>query len=109
MNGLGPAVIVVSGGVMSRVKLCVAGVGSTFPAASVARTLNVWSPSASTPGENGDAQVAYWPSSSLHSNVEPSSVDVKRNGLGPDVIVVSGGVVSTVKARDAAPTLPARR
>ena len=49
----GPAEIVVSGGVRIRqdgtltVQVRVAGDASVLPAASVARTLNVWEPSAS--------------------------------------------------------------
>ena len=43
----GPAVIVVSGATVSTVKARVAGVASVFPAASIARTLNVWGPWAS--------------------------------------------------------------
>ena len=46
---LGPAVIVVSGAVVSgvcTVHVRVAGVASVFPAASVARTLKVCAPSA---------------------------------------------------------------
>jgi hypothetical protein len=47
----GPDSIVVSGAVLSggstTVQLWAAGVASVLPAASVARTLNVWSPSAS--------------------------------------------------------------
>ena len=42
----GPEVIVVSGGSVSTVKERVAGVGSTLPAGSVARTAKVWRPSA---------------------------------------------------------------
>ncbi len=42
----GPLVMVVSGGMVSIVKLRVAGVASVFPAASIARTENVCAPSA---------------------------------------------------------------
>jgi hypothetical protein len=38
----GPAVIVVSGAMVSTVHIRLAGVPSTFPAASVARTWKVW-------------------------------------------------------------------
>ena len=41
----GPVLIVVSGGVVSTVKVRVAGVGSWFPAASWARKAAVWGPS----------------------------------------------------------------
>ena len=46
---VGPDVIVVSGAVVSAawiVHVRVAGVPSTFPAASIARTLKVWLPAA---------------------------------------------------------------
>src|SRR5688572_18908431 len=79
-----------------------AGSSSTLPAASIACTRSVWSPSASSvyvtrdgQGENGDP-------SSEHSNVVPSSLAEKRNVAlvlvvvagGASVIAVSGGVVS---------------
>jgi hypothetical protein len=44
---LGLAVIVVSGAVKSIVHVKLAGVGSTLPAGSVARTWKVWLPAAS--------------------------------------------------------------
>ena len=69
---------------------------------------------------NGEVQLANVPESTRHSNVEPVSVEVNVNvGVlslvgpdGPAVMLVSGGVVSTVstvKARLAgvASTLPA--
>jgi hypothetical protein len=40
----GPVVIVVSGAVRSTVHVWLAGVGSMFPAGSVARTWKVWLP-----------------------------------------------------------------
>jgi hypothetical protein len=40
----GCSMILVCGGVVSTVTLLMAGVGSVFPAGSVARTLNVWVP-----------------------------------------------------------------
>jgi hypothetical protein len=40
----GPSVMVVSGAVVSTVQEWVAGVGSAFPAGSVARTSKVWDP-----------------------------------------------------------------
>ena len=109
----GPVLIVVSGAVVSTVNVRVAGVGSTLPAASIARTENVCVPSASVPEECGDVQRANDPSppgpSSLHSNVEPDSDDVNENGGPPAANVVSGGVVSTVNVRVAGvgSTLPA--
>jgi hypothetical protein len=43
----GPESMVVSGSVVSMVQVRVAGMGSVFPARSVARTSKVWVPSAS--------------------------------------------------------------
>ncbi|MCB9573238.1 MAG: hypothetical protein H6709_14225 [Kofleriaceae bacterium] len=42
----GPTSIVTSGATLSTVQVYVAGVASTLPAPSVARTWNVWLPSA---------------------------------------------------------------
>ena len=119
---VGPPVIVVSGAAVSTVNAASPGVASTLPAASVARTENVYAPSASGPTTRGDVQLTYVPvvapgPSSLHSNVEPGFVEVNVNDgdatfvgpVGPDVIVVSGAAVSTVNDRVAgvASTLPA--
>ena len=95
---------VVSGG-SSTTHSCTAGVGSALPAASVARTRNRWSPSASPLTTRGDVHEAKAPPSSEHSNVEPASSDENVNvppvavvGLsGPLSIVVSGGVVSSTR------------
>ena len=110
----GPPVIVVSGAAVETVKLRVAAVASVLPAASRARTLNVYVPSASGPTARGDVQATYVPTvepgpSRRHSNVELGSVLVNSNDgdallvvpVGPAVIVVSGATVSTVNARDA--------
>ena len=95
-----------------------AGVGSVFPAASVARTLNAWVPGARSETVCGEAHAAYAPPSNRHWNVPPVSVETKANvawvpatvPLGPEVIVVSGAAVSTVHAREAGvgSVLPAR-
>ena len=53
----------------------------------------------------GDVQVAYVPPSSWHSKVDPASLDANEKlgalsadgFVGFDVIVVSGGPVSTVQ------------
>ena len=89
---------------------------------SVARTENVYAPSASEFSACGEVHVAYVPvaepgPSSLHWNVTPISVPENVNWvalvlivpLGPVLIVVSGVVVSTVKDRVAGvgSTLPA--
>ena len=49
-----------------------------------------------TCGRRGEVQAANSPSSTLHSNVAVASLDENTNGDGPESIVVSGAVVSTV-------------
>src|ERR671917_371365 len=79
-----------------------AGVTSTFPAASFARTSNACDPTASPEYDRGETQTAHTDPSSRHSNVEPASGEENSNTaeaaltvpLGPLVITVSGGVVS---------------
>ena len=71
----------------STVNARVAGVASRLPAASVARTENVYAPSVVVVYACGEVQVAYVPApagvSSLHSNVDPASVAVNVNdGVG---------------------------
>ena len=99
----GPLVIVVFGAVMSIVNVCEAGVGSTLPAASMARTSNVCVPAASVAGVKGTCRPRSAAVSMRHWNVEPASVEVNAKvgvvslvGSGPAVIVVSGAMVSTV-------------
>ena len=53
---VGPPVIVVSGAAVETVKLRVAADASVLPAASRARTLNVYVPSASGPTARGEVQ-----------------------------------------------------
>jgi hypothetical protein len=119
---VGPLVIEVSGAEVSTVNARVAGVASTLPAPSAARTENAYEPSASGPTIRGEVQLTYVPvappgPSSLHSNAEPGSeLENPNDGDawfvvpdGPESIVVSGAAVSTVKgcvAGDAS-TLPA--
>ncbi len=55
---VGPLVIVVSGAAASTVNARDAGVASTLPAASMARTRNVYEPSASGPSVRGEVQSA---------------------------------------------------
>ena len=96
-------------GAMSTVKLRAAGVGSRFPAGSVARTSNVWEPPSRDEVAVGELHDAYALESSLHSKLEPGSEEEKLKlgagllvaPLGPPTIVVFGGAVSTVKLRDA--------
>ena len=78
----------VSGGVVSTVKVRVSGVGSP-----TARTENMCSPSAKGPGVYGDAHAAKSLSSTLHSNVD-GRVAENPNGGPPGASVVSSGVVS---------------
>jgi hypothetical protein len=105
---VGPESIVVSGAVMSTVNERDAAVASTLPTPSLARTRNVYAPLAVVVYARGDVQAAYVPApagvSSLHSNVAPASEENANDGavpfvtpVGPPVIVVSGGPVSTVK------------
>ena len=102
------------------VHVCVAGVASALPAASLARTLNVCAPVVRPLYSFGLEHVAKLLASSLHSNVAPASLAVNANealvesvdASGPDVIVVSGGVVSAgvivhVRVAGVASVLPA--
>ncbi len=119
---VGPLVIAVSGNEVSTVNVREAGVASTLPAASVARTRNVYVPSTSGPSVRGEVQLTYVPvaepgPSRRHSKLEPVSLEENANcgeaelivPVGPESIVVSGATVSTVKVRVAgvASTLPA--
>src|SRR4051812_50216516 len=65
----------------------------------MARTERVCCPSGRLSTANGDVHAPNDPASSLHSNVEFASDEVNANDGGPIVIVVSGGVVSTVNVR----------
>jgi hypothetical protein len=114
---LGEAVIVVLGADASTVQVNVAGLVSVFPAASLARTLNVWEPSATLVYVVALVQVEKPPPSSSHSKVEPASLDTNEKvgelsllgSLGEAVMVVFGAAVSTVHVRVAglASVLPA--
>ena len=68
----------------------VAGVASTFPARSTARTSTVWSPAA-TAGVYGEAQTVNGPPSSEHSNRDAGSEAPSVNVAPSRSIVVSGG------------------
>ncbi len=108
---VGPESIVVFGAVASTVNVRVAGDASTLPAASVARTLNVYAPSASEPRMRGDVHDCHVPAvapvSRRHSNVEPVSLEENVNvgefvvivPVGPVSMVVFGAAVSTVNVR----------
>src|SRR5436190_6572575 len=88
-------------GRVTTVQPRVAGVGSALPAASTARTANEWTPSG-TEDVAGEEHADHAPPSSEHWK-PPGSVPVKPKlaewdvvvPTGPDVIDVSGGVVST--------------
>ncbi len=79
-----------------------AGEGSRLPAASTARTSNVWAPAASPVRTLGDSQAANAAPPRRHSNAAGASVEVNWNvavvdstePVGPAVMVVFGGVVS---------------
>ncbi len=105
----GPVVAVGWIGVVSTVKVRVAGVASRLPARSIASTLKVYMPASSGPnqsaGESQRTKSGTTPSSA-HSNVAASSAENVNAGflsrvtpVGPPSIVVSGGSVSTVKVR----------
>ncbi len=88
----------------------------SLPAGSTALTLKLWVPLESGPRVVGDSQGAKFTALTLHSKVEPASLEVNSNvgvevvvivPLGPEVIVVVGATVSTPKVRAAAvPVLP---
>src|SRR3954471_15826856 len=113
---LGP--IDVSGGVASTVQPYEAGLASTLPAGSMARTWNVCNPSTRPEKAFGLAHDVKLAASSLHSNVEPGCVVEKEklalavfdSAAGCAVIDVSGGTVSIVQpgVADVVPAFPAR-
>src|SRR5436853_442110 len=69
----GPDEMAVSGAVRSTTKVRVAGGGSVFVAASMARTAKVCAPSGSLASWSGELQLANGPLSSEHSKVAPAS------------------------------------
>src|ERR671934_2817108 len=105
------------GGPVSSDQVYEAGVPSELPAASVARTSNVWLPSASAAVVCGLEHGAQLPASTRHSNVEPLSLELNPNvGVaslssagGCESMLVSGAVRSTVQVKLAgdASVLPA--
>src|SRR5262249_30956477 len=107
LAGLLPAAIVTPGGVVSTVKVLDAGVASTLPAGSLARTVKVCEPSASAPSVSGEEQLTNAPPSTWHSKLAVPSGDENVNvgvlsvvgagSSGPEVIDVSGGVVSMLQ------------
>src|SRR6266487_5197469 len=102
------------GAVESRCHVQLAGDGSTLAAASIARIWTVCSPSVRPLTKVGLEHALQAPPSASHSKVEPLSVEVKENetlpplgSAGCAVIVVSGGVVSTLTLRIADDVWPA--
>src|SRR3954453_1322751 len=96
--------MLISVAVFSTVQLCVAGVASALPAASTARTRKLWLPSPTLGEGPGGARGLKAAPSRLHSKLESVSVaeNVNRASgfftvpVGPETIVVSGGVVSAL-------------
>jgi hypothetical protein len=87
------------------VQTCFAGVRSTLPAESTARTWNVWLPGLTGLYLFGELQLDQsFCQSGLHWKSEPRSVDVNVNraardvvvGGGPAVMRVLGGVLSAL-------------
>jgi hypothetical protein len=94
--------------VRSTLKERVAGVASTLPEASRARTANVCAPSGSTAVVCGEVQTANAAPSTRHSNVPGSLAENVYAGLtsliapsGPDSITVSGAPASTTNTCEA--------
>src|SRR5436190_2053577 len=93
-------------GAMSTVKLRAAGVGSRFPAGSVARTSTVWEPPSRDEVAIGELHDASWLESRRHSKLDPGSEEEKEGDgeaslvgpEGPELIVVSGPAASAVAA-----------
>lgn len=92
----------VSGGVVSTVHVCVAGVPSLLPAASFARTSSVCGVSERPVKVTGSLHAAQPAASRLHSNVASGSSDEKSKVAigefvgfaGPETMVVVGSAVS---------------
>jgi hypothetical protein len=104
----------VAGTVVSTVKGRRAGVGSLFPAASVAVTSKLWKPSARGALVHGELQEAKLAASIRHWKVEGSLAEKVNVGVGsfvhtdgPESIVVSGGSVSTATSRPGVGGAPA--
>ncbi|HSR99754.1 MAG TPA: hypothetical protein VLM79_22025 [Kofleriaceae bacterium] len=85
-----------------------------LPAASVARTVTVWAPSASDAAVNGEMQVARGPPSTWHWIDVAPPVTVNDTlgvrslvGDATAATVTTGGTVSTVNVVASVPGLPA--
>src|ERR1043166_1926646 len=104
-SAAGLEVIITDGGVASTVQLLVAGVGSTRPEVSRARTAKLCAPSPRV-NARGEVQAANAAPSSEHCSVAVGSGEWNANvtsaavvepAAGPEVITVSGAVESTVQ------------
>jgi hypothetical protein len=97
-----------AGAVVSTVQVRCAGVASTLPAASVARTANAWEPSLRPAYCCPETQAAKGAASRLHWNVAVASSEENLNTAdadvtvpdGPASMVVSGAVVSAAGVAD---------
>ena len=104
-TAFGPLSITVSGATVSTAQVTLAGLASTFPAASIARTSNVCEPSLNPVSVIVLVQAEKPPPSTWHSNVTPPSGELNAivalsdpsTALGPLLITVSGATVSTVQ------------
>jgi hypothetical protein len=102
----GFAVMLVLGGVRSTFQVYAAGLPSTLPARSIARTRKVWLPALNPIKVCVLLHAAKAAPSSRHSKVLPASFDVNAKLAlvlfvavgGLEVIVVVGFVASTVHA-----------
>src|SRR3954468_16997482 len=107
--------IVAFGLAVSRCQVQEAGDASVLPAASVARTSNVWELSLSPPTLFGLVHGAKAAPSTLHSKLEPGSVEVNVNAgaatldgsAGLPTMFVSGAVRSTSTLRMSLEAWPA--
>ena len=108
---------VITGSIFVIVHVAVAGVGSTLPAWSFARTANVWLVRLKPENNTGLVHEEKAPPSRLHSKLSaPVAVKLSKPSKskladvfvvlepseGPLEMVVSGGVTSIVQANEAA-------
>ena len=108
--------MIVSGAVVSTVKVARAGVASTRAPGPTARTASAWPPSASPVSRSGLAQAVNGAESSEHWNVAPGAGDAKANSAsarlssasGTAVSCVSNGVAATRTVVPAVVVCPAR-
>lgn len=87
---------VAGGAVVSTVQVRVASDGSTLPAASIARTEKVCVPSESPLSAFGEEHEAQLPESSLHSKLEPASLEENAKLSELELVVPEGPAVMEV-------------